>query len=201
MTPVVLASASPRRRALLDALGIAVEIRTSNVDELTDGAPDHVVLANARAKRDDVAAQLSTPALVIAADTEVFLDGRVLGKPRDLDDARAMLRSLSGRAHKVYSGLAVTDTHSGGSAEGIEITKVHFRNLTDLQIDTFVNAVRPLDRAGAYTVDGPGSLLVERYEGCFQNVLGLPIVRLDTLLQTLGHSLFDRIDASRARFL
>jgi septum formation protein len=201
VTPIVLASASPRRLALLEALGVEVDVQTSGVDEVTEGPPREVVLANARAKRDDVAARLDSPAIVVAADTEVFLDGRVLGKPSGLDDARAMLRHLSGRVHEVYTGVAVADTLSGRLAEDVEVTQVHFRELSDRQIDAFVDAVRPLDRAGAYTVDGPGSLLVARYEGCFQNVLGLPMVRLDALLESLGHSLFDRVDASRARFL
>jgi septum formation protein len=99
------------------------------------------------------------------------------------------------------TGVAVSDTTTCRSADGVEITGVTFRSLSDDDIDRFVEAVRPLDRAGAYTVDGPGSLLVERYDGCYTNVLGLPLVRLDNLLRELGERLFTRIHSERARFL
>ncbi|MCL4694230.1 MAG: septum formation protein Maf [Candidatus Hydrogenedentes bacterium] len=202
MIPLVLASASPRRYALLSALGIDVQVLASGVDEVDEGAePAGIVIANAVAKRDDVAKRLEVPSLVIAADTLVFLGEEVLSKPADLDDARRMLRNLSGRSHEVVTGLAVVDTGIGQSATGSETTRVTFRELADDEIEHFVHAVKPVDRAGAYTVDGPGSLLVAGYEGCFQNVLGLPIVRLDRLLRTIGHNLFEIMDGPRATFL
>ncbi|MBI2431934.1 MAG: septum formation protein Maf, partial [Candidatus Hydrogenedentes bacterium] len=157
--------------------------------------------ANARAKRDEVAARLSRPAIVIAADTLVFLDEHVLSKPRDHDEACAMLRRLSDNTHQVVTGLALIDTETGAAIEGSESTDVTFRRLTDREIARFVEVVKPLDRAGAYTVDGPGSLLVARYDGCYQNVLGLPIVKLDKLLRELGVSLFEQVDPARAKFL
>jgi len=200
--PIVLASESPRRYALLTALGIDVKVVAGGVDEVDEGAiPSEIVIANARAKRDYVASRLERPSLVVAADTLVFLDDRILSKPRDLDDARAMLRTLSGRTHEVVTGLAVVDTGSGLPVEGSETTRVTFRDLHDAEIAHFVHAVNPVDRAGAYTVDGPGSLLVAGYEGCYQNVLGLPIVRLDCLLRTIGHNLFEIMDGPRATFL
>ncbi|GMV92362.1 MAG: Maf-like protein [Candidatus Hydrogenedentota bacterium] len=202
MIPLVLASASPRRYALLSALGIDVQVLASGVDEVDEGKePAGIVIANAVAKRDDVAKRLEVPSLVIAADTLVFLGDEILSKPVDLDDARRMLRNLSGRSHEVVTGLAVVDTSTGQSAEGSETTRVTFRDLADEEIEHFVHAVKPVDRAGAYTVDGPGSLLVAGYEGCFQNVLGLPIVRLDRLLRTIGHNLFEIMDGPRATFL
>jgi len=200
--PIVLASASPRRRALLSALGIEVQVVASGIDEVDEGAtPTEIVIANAVAKRDDVAKRLLAPSLLIAADTLVFLGERILSKPTDLDDARNMLRELSGRTHEVVTGLAVVNTGSGRHVEGSETTRVTFRDLTDEEIGHFVHAVKPVDRAGAYTVDGPGSLLVARYDGCFQNVLGLPIVRLDLLLRTLGYDLFEIMDGPRSTFL
>ena len=199
---IVLASASPRRRALLSALGLDIEIIPSNAPEIDEGAiPASIVIENAKRKRDDVASRPAPPSLVIAADTLVFLDAHVLSKPRDLDDARAMLRRLSGKTHEVVTGLAVADTNSGRRIEGHESTKVTFGELSNVEIDHFVHAVKPLDRAGAYTVDGPGSLLVARYDGCYQNVLGLPIVRLQKLLLELGHDLFEMMEAPRAKFL
>ncbi len=202
MPRIVLASASPRRRALLEALGLAVEVVVSDAPEMDSGAvPAAIVEANARAKRDAVAARLDRPALIIAADTLVFLDEHVLSKPADKTEARAMLRRLSGNTHQVVSGVAVLDTAADSGAVGSETTDVTFRTLSDAEIDRFVEAVNPVDRAGAYTVDGPGSLIVARYDGCYQNVLGLPVVRLDKLLRGIGHSLFDLMNPEQARFL
>ena len=201
MIPIVLASASPRRRALLEALGIDLSVQVSDVSESLDGIPHEVVRQNAAAKRDDVSCGLSHPAMVIAADTIVVLEGQIMGKPADLDEARAMLMRLSGKTHEVLTGVAIVNTDTGGKAEGVERTEVTFRALTEEHIVRFVEAVRPLDRAGAYTVDGPGSLLVTRYGGCYQNVLGLPIVLLDTLLGQLGDGLFDRMRVDSVRFL
>jgi nucleoside triphosphate pyrophosphatase len=199
--PIVLASQSPRRRALLEALGAEIEVRVSQAEEIDCGAPDDVVLTNAVAKRDAVAHLSQAPELIIAADTIVVLDDTILGKPVDLDEARGMLSRLSGRTHEVLTGVAVIDTETGRTAEGVETTRVTFCTLTPNEIDRFVEAVNPVDRAGAYTVDGPGSLLVSRYDGCYQNVLGLPLVRLNTLLQILGEDLFLRVNADRAQFL
>lgn len=201
MKRIVLASGSPRRRALLAALGVTFEVATSHVEERLEGDPAAMVIANARAKRDDVAARLSSPAVVIGADTLVFLEGHVLGKPANQDEARAMLQRLSNNTHQVLTGLSLIDTTSTKTSEGYESTDVTFRPIAPEEIDRFVQVVNPVDRAGAYTVDGPGSLLVERYNGCYQNVLGLPIVRLDALLRNLGICLFDRMDANCAAFL
>jgi septum formation protein len=201
VTRLVLASGSPRRRALLQALGIPFEVVVSNASEHFNGTPAEMVVDNARAKRDDVAARLATPALVIAADTLVFLGNRVLGKPANHDEARAMLALLSGNTHQVLTGLALIDTATGKTAEGYESTDVTFCALTPGEIDRFIAAVNPVDRAGAYTVDGPGSLLVAHYNGCYQNVLGFPIVRLNRLLQELGHTLFDLMVDEDCKFL
>lgn len=201
MIPIVLASASPRRRALLEALGIDAIVQVSGAAESLEGVPEDVALRNAVAKRDDVARQIAKSAIVVGADTIVVLEERIMGKPADLDEARHMLRLLSGKRHEVLTGVAVVNTDSGHEAGGVERTAVTFRTLSEEHIERFVEAVRPLDRAGAYTVDGPGSLLVARYEGCYQNVLGLPIVLLDTLLVGLGDGLFGRMRADAARFL
>jgi len=202
MKPLVLASASPRRKALLAALGVAFEVIPSRAEESHAAAPPEVMVENnACLKRDDVAGRLEGPSVVIAADTLVFIDGDVLPKPGSLDEARRMLHHLSGRTHHVATGLALCDTETGRTVQATEITAVTFRALDRHEIDHFVDTVNPLDRAGAYTVDGPGSLLVARYEGCYQNVLGFPMVRLDTLLRHLGVFLFDRMDPSAAVFL
>jgi septum formation protein len=198
---IVLASASPRRRALLAALGLTFDVLPSNIEETFHGTPSEMVITNARAKRDDIASRVDRPSLVIAADTLVFLDDHVLGKPTNLVEAHRMLRMLSDRKHQVLTGLAIAHTGNGRANEGFESTSVRFRKLTEEEIAHFVNAVKPIDRAGAYTVDGPGSLLVAGYDGCYQNVLGLPIVRLDNLMRDLGYSLFDMVDSAKAIYL
>jgi septum formation protein len=199
---IVLASGSPRRRALLESLGLEFEVITSDANEVNFGEiPSLIVERNAALKCGDVAARLDVPALVIGADTLVFEGARVLAKPADRAEAIAMLEHLSGRTHQVCTGLALIDTASGESIQGTETTDVTFRELSRAEIERFVDVVNPLDRAGAYTVDGPGMLLVERYHGCYQNVLGLPVVRLDALLRRLGFHLFDALDKERAVFL
>ncbi len=200
--PLVLASASPRRRALLASLGVEFEVVPSVVDEVDYGdSPTTIVERNALAKCEDVARRLSYPSVVISADTLVFLEGEVLSKPKDLSDAKRILRLLSGNTHQVITGLAILNTRDGRVVQGSEITDVTFRPLTEEEIDIFVGVVNPLDRAGAYTVDGPGSLLVSRYDGCYYNVLGLPLVRLDKLLRKVDVNLFSRIRKERATFL
>jgi len=202
MKKIILASASPRRRALLEALGIDFEVCIADIEECDTGnLPAGIVEANAEHKCRAVGETVQGDALIIAADTLVFLDEAVLSKPASLDDAREMLRRLSGNTHQVITGMAIMDKGSGCMATGSESTDVTFRPLSENEINRFVDTVRPLDRAGAYTVDGPGSLLVSRYDGCYQNVLGLPIVRLDKLLRTLGYSLFELMHPEKARFL
>jgi septum formation protein len=202
MIPLILASGSPRRRALLEALGLEVQVIPSDAEEVDAGRdPATIVINNARVKRDAVAAEVGGEAIVIGADTLVFLGDEVLSKPADAGEARSMLRRLSGATHQVRTGVAVVNTATGASHEAHEATAVTFRPLTDAQIARFVEVVNPLDRAGAYTVDGPGTLLVARYEGCYQNVLGLPIPLLDTLLCRMGVDLFGRMERGRARFL
>lgn len=202
MNPIILASASPRRRALLEALGIEVTVRAVNVPELEIGQPKHIALENAMRKRNDAGSRETKPSFVIAADTVVALGSEHFGKPATLDEARRMIKMLSGRTHEVITGVAVANVAARRAIEDVEITKVTFRTLADSEIDAFVNSVKPLDRAGAYTVDGPGSLLVERYEGCYTNVLGLPMIRLDKVMRDLGDAgLFARINPAKARFL
>ncbi len=199
---IVLASASPRRRALLSALGIEFEVIPSQAPEVDEGdVPEDIVKNNATVKCREVARRMEDATLVIAADTLVFLDAHVLSKPQDLREAKQMLHMLSGNTHQVITGLAVQCVGNGEVITGAETTDVSFRQLSDAEIDRFIDIVQPMDRAGAYTVDGPGSLIVSRYHGCYQNVLGLPIVRLDSLLRRMGISLFDHIRTEHAVFL
>ncbi len=202
MKTIILASASPRRKALLSDLGLTFTTQVSAVEETDSGGPPaFIVEANAKNKCLAVAAVVTENALIIGADTLVFLEERVLSKPADLEHARCMLRLLSGNTHQVVTGIAVYDTQTKRLVVGSESTDVTFRPLAEDEINFFVEAVCPLDRAGAYTVDGPGSLLVSRYDGCYQNVLGLPIVRLDKLMRQLGYTLASFVEPAKARFL
>lgn len=198
----VLASGSPRRKALLEDLGLSIDVRVSDVDEIDSGdSPEAVVLHNAALKCDAVAQDASDDEVIIAADTIVVLGDRILGKPKSLDEARRMLRSLSGNTHRVMTGVAVRGEAGKANGVGVEITEVTFCALSDEDIDTFVEVVQPLDRAGAYTVDGPGSLVVAGYAGCYYNVLGLPLVRLQTILHGFTIDLFRMMDPQKTRFL
>lgn len=202
MSRIVLASGSPRRRALLANLGMDFEVITSDAEEVDEGAdPAAIVKANAVRKRNATLGDIEGDAVVIAADTLVFLEGHVLSKPAGATDARRMLARLSGNTHQVVTGIAIVDTATKKEAIGHEVTNVTFRTLEPGEVSQFVDIVNPVDRAGAYTVDGPGSLLVARYDGCYMNVLGLPMVRLDKLLRTVGVSLFNRMHPERATFL
>jgi septum formation protein len=205
LTRLILASGSPRRRGLLSSLGASFDVMTVEAEEAYEGEPAPLVMDNALAKAEAGAARArereeAQPWLVLGADTLVFLDEHVLPKPASLEEARSMLAMLSGRTHQVLTGLAAVSSE-GEKRQAHEATEVTFRELSPEEIDRFIEVVRPLDRAGAYTAEGPGSLLIQGFRGCYHNVLGLPLVRLDALLRQFGLSLFDRLDASRAKYL
>ncbi len=177
---------------MLESLGLQFTTVKPNASESNERgvSPDELVKLNSRAKAQSVADQSARDAMILGADTLVYLDGRVLGKPRDLDEAREMLLALSGKRHTVYTGLTLIHMESGTVLTDFERTDVTFRRLTASDIETYLQGVRPLDRAGAYTVEGAGSLLVERFDGCYYNVLGLPVVKLDKMLRAVGVNLF-----------
>ena len=198
---IVLASGSPRRKALLEDLGIPLHVRVSDAEETGSGTPDEVVLQNAILKCKAVTHDASSHEIVIAADTIVVLGDSILGKPKTLDEAVQMLEKLSGNTHEVKTGISVWNGVTNEYKNAVETTKVTFRNLSAEEIARFVEIVQPLDRAGAYTVDGPGSLLVSEYNGCYYNVLGLPLVRLHGVLLECDYDLFKNMNANTARFL
>ena len=188
---VILASASPRRRELMEMLRtpelLIVPARGEELPHPGLG-PAELVKALSRAKAEEVAGRCAGPGdLVIGADTVVALDGAVLGKPRDEAEACRMLRALSGRAHRVYTGVTVI--RDGQSRSHAEETAVHFRALDDGEIRRYVATGEPMDKAGAYGAQGLASLFVERLEGDFFNVMGLPLCALGKLLRELGVTL------------
>ena len=181
--PVVLASVSPRRRELLQLLGLTFEVSPSDIDETWRNGEAPAVHAE-RLAREKAAARPVPGAAVIGADTIVVVDGEILGKPRDAAEARAMLRRLSGREHVVYTGVAVA--RDGRLASGIRQTTVRFHPLDDAAIAEYVATGEPLDKAGAYGIQGYGAVLVERIEGDYFTVMGLGLELLVELLAAVG---------------
>lgn len=182
---VILASQSPRRRELLHQVGIAHEVMPADVDEtyLPHEAPAPHAERLARLKAATLAAE-HPHALVIGADTIVVIDGAVLGKPVDADDARRMLARLSGRTHAVYTAVAVA--RDGTLVSGVEAVEVTFRPLSAQQVDEYVATGEPMDKAGGYGIQGFGATLVERIHGDYFAVMGLALGRLVGLLREVG---------------
>ena len=184
---IILASQSPRRRELLAQMGVPqFEVVPALGEEIASPglSPAQLVEVLSRQKAEEVAVQAGPDDVVIAADTVVAVDGAVLGKPRDPADAARMLSLLSGRAHTVYTGVTVRRGTFSRTAH--EATQVRFRPLTQSEISAYIATGEPMDKAGAYGVQGKGALLVERLEGDFFNVMGLPVLRLSRMLAQFG---------------
>ena len=183
--PLVLASASPRRRELLRSEGLEFDVDPAHVDERQhpDEAPAAYIERIARAKAQ-VVARRHLSSTVIAADTAVIVDGEVLGKPADDADAARMLRRLSGRAHEVWTGVAVL--RDSVIRYGLERTTVWMRTISEDEVDAYVRSGEPLDKAGAYAIQGQASRFVERIEGSWSNVVGLPMATVLQLLEGTG---------------
>ena len=185
---LILASASPRRRELLSRFGVPFSVDPADAPEAPPTGADaaRTVLALSEAKARVTAARHPDD-VVIGADTVVELDGTILGKPRDEADAFSMLRALSGREHRVRTG--VTLVRGGESLSGVECTRVFFRPLSDAQIRAYIATGEPMDKAGAYGYQGIAGLFVERIDGDYFNVVGLPLCRLGQMLETMGVTL------------
>jgi septum formation protein len=185
MKRIILASASPRRKELLERIGLIFEIIPSGAEEvITSQLPSEVVEELSRQKAEDVAGQV-TEGIVIGADTVVCQDGRIMGKPKDRQDAWEMLRSLQGNTHSVFTGVTVfvrqkdrTQAHTF-SCE----TKVHVYPMTEQETEAYLNTGEPMDKAGAYGIQGYFSAWVESIEGDYNNVVGLPVSALWQVLK------------------
>ena len=188
MMKLILASSSPRRAEVLADAGFTFEAVAAGVDESrrTGEQAEAYVRRLAEAKARAVAGGVSPPAIVIAADTVVVMDGEVLGKPASAEDAGRMLRRLSGRTHQVLTGLAVLRIPGGAARVEIEMTQVTFAPLAEAEIEAYVTSGEPLDKAGAYAIQGRGGRFVARVEGCYFNVVGLPLARLYRILREMG---------------
>lgn len=188
---IILASASPRRAEVLRDAGIPFDVVETETDErqLPGEAVDAMVCRLAEAKARAVAARLgngSEAAVVIGADTAVELDGEILGKPVSPEAARAMLRRLSGKTHRILTGLAMIRLPDGMSRIEVQRTEVRFARLTPEEIEQYVATGEPLDKAGAYGIQGFGGRFVERIDGCYFNVVGLPLARVYRNLEEFG---------------
>jgi septum formation protein len=190
MHPLILASASPRRRELLKQTGFTFEVRPAHVNEdpYPDEDPVAYVVRLARHKAQSVLAEISSDApaqsaVVLGADTTVTLDGHILAKPEDAADAARMLRMLSGRTHRVITGVAVAS--ATGTEVAAEITGVQFLTLTDEEINSYIATGEPMDKAGAYGIQGYAAKWIPRIEGCYSNVVGLPLGLVSTMLQVV----------------
>jgi len=187
---LILASASERRASILRDAGIPFTVTSSAVDE-TPGpgeSPHDLVQRLAAAKAELVAARAVGPAIVIAADTIVTLEGRIFGKPRSTDDARHMLEKLSGLTHAVVTGVALIRLPDAERLTFVESTLVHFAALSAREISRYLATGEPHDKAGAYAIQGRAGRYIPRIEGCYFNVVGLPLARLQQSLSSLGWS-------------
>lgn len=183
---IILASGSPRRKELLTQIGLTYRILVPDVDEHTD-VPDHpgrLVEVLSRRKAEAVHALEGDSPIIIAADTVVALDGAILGKPADEEDAFRMLSALSGREHHVYTGFTVLQ--GGKVITGHEVTAVTFRPLRPDEIRHYIATKEPMDKAGSYGIQGFGAVLVSGIEGDYFNVMGLPVYRVALALADLG---------------
>jgi septum formation protein len=189
---IVLASASPRRAALLRGLGLDFAVRPAHFDE-TPRRGETVEALVERLARGKATAGARPGELVLAADTEVAVDGEILGKPADAADAARMLAMLGGREHDVVTGVAVHDAGAGALAAGTERSRVTFAPLTRREIDWYVATGEPMDKAGAYAIQGPAALFVTAVAGNYPNVVGLPLPLVYRLFRQLGHDLLARL--------
>jgi len=182
--PIILASASPRRAEILQKLGLSFAIQPSSIDEnISTGLPPaEYAVELAKRKAQAVAAKISN-GIVIGADTIVVVEKKILGKPVSTAEAGAMLRSLSGKTHRVFTGFAIFDRPSNRAAAGVEMTEVTFRNLEEAEIAAYIRSGGALDKAGAYGIQDMSAVFCERLNGCFYNVVGFPLTKFYLVLR------------------
>ena len=181
---LILASASPRRAALLTTAGIAFEVMESQADETAELPPEELVQELACRKAREVFRRVGGKRVVLGADTVVVYRGQVLGKPADEEEAFTMLRCLSGQHHQVLTGVCIIDSN-GDERQIVEKTDVWMCPLNDEEIHRYIASGEPMDKAGAYGIQGRGSRYISRIEGCYFNVVGLPVHRVWKMLETV----------------
>ena len=184
---IILASASKRRSRILRECGIPHRVVISNAPEKMDhkGGAKSSVLRNARAKAEKIAAKYAE-GFVIGCDTVVLSGNRLVGKPKTKKEARALLGAFSGKTILVYTGLSVIDVKKGKSVSAVDVSKVHVKKLSRKKIEKFAKITGPHDKAGGFSIEGPGTFIFDNIEGSFYNILGLPMMKLDGLFEKLG---------------
>ncbi len=187
MKKIILASASPRRKALLEQIGLKFTVDAAAQEDtgLAGQEPHRLAREISLKKAESVAGQYPD-AIIIAADTIGVIDGQILGKPESESEAQAMLASLSGKSHTVITGFTVLDTLTGEAVSRSVETIVHIRRITKSEIKAYVQTGEPLDKAGSYAIQGLGAVLVEKIEGDYFNVMGLPLAALAKVLKEFG---------------
>ena len=184
---VILASQSPRRKSLMEVFPFPFTVRVSDADETMDAQADPAEQVALVSRRKAEAVACDWEDVVIAADTIVVCGGEILGKPKDAEDARRMLRLLSGKKHQVMTGLTVL--HRGQAEVSTEITDIYFRDLTEKEIQSYVDSKESMDKAGAYAIQGGGALFAEKIVGDYFNVVGLPLCKLAMVLKKVAPQL------------
>jgi septum formation protein len=190
---LLLASVSPRRRLLLEAMGLNFKVKSPITDELdaTAVTVESIVVENALRKARSLKGELESDSIIIGADTLVLCDGKVLSKPTSKDDAGQMLRHLSGRRHYVLTGVALV-SHKWGERTSLTQSSVIFRQLPQAEIEKYLLTEEPYDKAGSYAIQGLGSIFIDRIEGSYTNVVGLPVEQLLRDIEALtGVSVFE----------
>ena len=193
---IILASKSPRRRQLLSMLGVEFTVQTADIDETMDKSqtPAHEVAAVSARKAEKIAQSASKEDIIISADTIVVIDGAILGKPKSEEEAAQMLRRLSGRTHTVYTGLTVRRGEESKSV--VSATGVTFRALHEGEIAAYIATGEPMDKAGAYGIQGYGSMFVSHLDGDYFGVMGLPVCTLADMLRSFGVPVLGQLEAN-----
>jgi septum formation protein len=194
MKKIILASTSPRRQGLLQQIGLKFQVVPSKYREehslISQLSPEKLAMHLAYGKAKDVANRVSS-GVVIGADTFLFLNGKMIGKPNDSADAAKILRMISGKVIKVYSGIALIDKYSGKEVGDYEVTKIKLRRISDSEIKNYISTGEPLDKAGAIGIQGLGAIFISEIDGCYSNVMGLPLFCLAENLKKIGVNIFD----------
>jgi septum formation protein len=190
MKKIILASSSPRRKELLEKVGLKFEIEPSDLEEIVPtGVDPHELVLKMSLKKAETVAAKHRNAIIIAADTIGVIDGQIIGKPHTEYQARKMLQTISGKTHTVITGLTIIDTETNQRFSTTVDTNVHIKKLTPSEIRNYVETGEPLDKAGAYAIQGLGAVIVERIEGDYYNVVGLPLAVLVEALKEFGVSI------------
>lgn len=187
MKEVILASASPRRKELLEKIGLRFKVEPSNYEEdMPSGLEPHELARKISLEKAKVVASKHENAIVIAADTFIVFGDQILGKPHTEKEARKMLETISGKSHSVITGFSIIDIGASKTLSKSVETKIYIRKLTPAEIEAYVKSKEPLDKAGAYAIQGLGAVFVEKIEGDYFNVIGLPLSALTEALKEFG---------------